>query len=256
VRRAFVLIRDLPHYRRDAFSVGLKAAGYAVEFDVPRMFHESDVLVIWNRYYEYDSHAVRAEKAGATVLIAENGYLGTEWRGERWYSLSRSHHNGAGDWQPGGAERWDGWNVELPALRTGGREYVVLPQRGIGPAGVAMPNGWECVAADWLRQKTSRPIRIRHHPGAGTGTPLEEDLAQARGVVTWGSGAALKALLLGIPSFHALPNWIGAPASRFIDGDLTPLPDNRLAMFRRLAWAMWTLDELRSGEPFRRLCAL
>jgi hypothetical protein len=27
----------------------------------------------------------------------------------------------------------------------------------------------------------------------------------------------------------------------------------RLAMFRRLAWAQWTLDEIKTGEPIRRL---
>ena len=34
-------------------------------------------------------------------------------------------------------------------------------------------------------------------------------------------------------------------------------PDERLVTdpLRRLAWGIWTLDEIRSGEPFARLLA-
>lgn len=58
------------------------------------------------------------------------------------------------------------------------------------------------------------------------------------------SGAALQALLWGIPVASEMPDWIGAQ-------DNTDA--GRLAMFRRLAWAQWTLEEISDGLPFRSL---
>jgi hypothetical protein len=63
-------------------------------------------------------------------------------------------------------------------------------------------------------------------------------------VITWGSGAAVRALLRGIPVESHMPNWIAAQ-------DNTDA--GRLAMFRRLAWANWRLSEIADGVPFRRL---
>lgn len=74
--------------------------------------------------------------------------------------------------------------------------------------------------------------------------PLEDDLAKASKVVTWGSGAAIKALMVGIRVESHMPNWIG-------EQDNTD--EGRLAMFRRLAWANWRLSEIESGQAFRWL---
>jgi hypothetical protein len=65
-------------------------------------------------------------------------------------------------------------------------------------------------------------------------------------VVTWGSGAAIKALQWGIPVVSEMPDWIG-------EQDNTDA--GRLEMFRRLAWAQWTMEEIAHGEPFARLLA-
>ena len=83
--------------------------------------------------------------------------------------------------------------------------------------------------------------RVRRHPGKSEGIPLADDLARAGKVVTWGSGAAIKALQWGIPVVSDMANWIG-------EQDNTDA--GRLAMFRRLAWAQWTHRELESGDAF------
>lgn len=236
--RAVVQIKDEPLYRRNAFYSGLSAHGYEV---VPRIFNiqPSDCLVIWNRYGIGHIEAKRFEAVGAKVLVAENGYLGREWLGTSWYALSKNHHNGAGSWNDLGPERWDGWNVELESWREGGSEIVGLPQRGIGEPGVAMPFGW-C---------NGRADRCRVHPGENKPLiSLEDDLKNAKGVVTWASGAALKALVMGIPVTYGFKDWIGATAS--VPYPQAPVPGDRLGMFRRLAWAMWNVDEIASGQAF------
>jgi hypothetical protein len=248
--RALSLLRDSLHYRADAFRAGLQAQGFRVvdELNDPR---PGDVLLAWNRGGVRNAHARRFEAAGARVVVAENGYLGKAWRGDKWFALAIGHHCGAGAWPAGGAQRWDALGVELEPWRSGGRQTLVLEQRGIGEPGVASPYGWAESVAPLVRG------RIRRHPGAEPpAVTLRDDLADVAQVVTWASGAALLALIMGVPVFYAFPAWIGAPACRplreFASG---PLRDDaaRLAMFRRLAWAQWTLAEIESGYAFEQL---
>jgi len=156
--------------------------------------------------------------------------------------------------------RADGWNVTLKPFRTEGTEVVLLPQRGIGEPGVAMPGNWTKDTLALLAPKVGRKhLRVRMHPGDKEGVPLDVDLRGARAVVTWASGAAHKALAMGIPVFYSFPHWIGAPGARpLADWDKGPLVDEaaRLAGFRRMAWAMWTLEEISSGVAIAALTEL
>ena len=71
--------------------------------------------------------------------------------------------------------------------------------------------------------------------------PLADDLTGTGSVVTWNSGAALKALKLGVAVWYEFPQWIGARAARpLAEWGAEPKRDDadRLAMFRRLAWAI------------------
>ena len=196
-----------------------------------------DILVTWNRLQDARLTADRFDQLGLPVIVAENAAWGNDFAGGHWYSLAVGHHNTAGRFPVGGPERWDSLNIDLAPWRTEG-ETVILPQRGIGPPQVAMPRHWPRQAQ---RQHGGR---VRPHPGTGPCIPLQQDLATAGRVVTWGSGAAIKALAMGIPVTSDMPGWIG-------EQDNTDA--GRLAMFRRLAWAQWRLDEIATGEPFARL---
>lgn len=253
-RTAWLAVRDLPHYRRDAFAAGLARLGFRVQKGAPMAPNGRDLLVVWNRMGMNHRSATEFERRGLPVIVVENGYLGVELAtrpGVRWYALSLSHHNGAGRWPSGDGSRWAQLGIELRPWRTSGSEVVALPQRGIGPPGVAMPLQWA---------RTARKIaRVRAHPGQHESVPLERDLAKARAVITWGSGAALKALVWGIPAFYAMPKWIGAAAARPLQFmDLGPVRDDalRLAMFERLAHAQANTDEITTGEPIARLLEL
>lgn len=240
--RALCLLNDSPHYRKEAFCAGLSRVGYRVEnISDPG---PDDLILTWNRYGRHEGWIRRFEAVGAKVLIAENGWLGHTWRGQEWFALSKGHHAGAGTWMVGGAERWDGLGVELAPWRLSG-ERVILGQRGFGEDGIACPDGW----AERIQRQLSG--RIRPHPGKSSCDDLEADLKDAGEVVTWNSGAALKALLFGIPVRCAFPSWIGMPACAGLEGPLRRDDDSRLGMFRRLAWAMWRTEEIAAGAPFR-----
>lgn len=257
------LIRALPHYRREAFDAGLKACGFQLKHleggHAPR---PGDLLVIWNRYGTQANEALRYEKAGATVIVAENGYLGADAEGRQLYALAVGGHNGSGRWWPerlDGAARWRALGLEIQPWSLGGHQILVCPARTFGTAATATPTGWAEDTAAALRKLTQRPVRVRLHPRQAEArgiaqASLTADMAGAFCVVVWGSTAGLRALLAGVPVLYDMPDWIGAPAARqqFRELDAWPLPE-RLPMFERLACAQWTVEEIARGEPFAHL---
>lgn len=251
---AAITVRPEPPFRRDAYVSGLKRLGYEITNTPAVRPHYRDVVVLWNRHGQNDVFAKRYEAAGAAVLVTENGYLrgGPEFKYET-YALARSHHNGAGLWTEGDAKRLSAFGLDLKPWRTDGRHVLVLPQRGIGEPGVAMPRPWGELTANRLRNRTKRPVQLRKHPGR-IPQPLEPSFRDCWAAVTWGSGAAIKAIVAGIPVFYDFPRWIGAPAAKPLSEDLEqPFTGDRLPMLQRLAWAEWWTDELATGEPFARL---
>lgn len=221
------------------FARGLRLNGYKIIQGVTFTPGPQDILVTWNRIGAGETAARAFEAAGRPVLVAENATWGNEFAGQRWYHIARGRHNTAGCFAVGCVERWDSLGVPLAPWRTAG-ETVILAQRGIGASPPAMPR-------DWPQRALSRyGGRVRHHPGQSIPKALDIDLAAAGRVVTWGSGAAIKALTWGIPVIAEMPDWIGTQ-------DNTDA--GRLEMFRRLAWAQWTHGEIAEGIPFRRLLA-
>lgn len=254
--RAWCLVREQPHYRREAFVAGLAAAGYTLKLGEPGQdIVLDDILVIWNRYSHYESHANAFERRGGRVVVAENGYLGDDENGRQHYALAVGAHNGGGTWHVGGPERWAALGIPLLPWRTAGTHILVCPQRGIGPKNYAQHPAWPQDLCERLKQATRRPVRIRQHPGNKPAeTPLAADLEDCWAMVTWASNAGTHALLAGIPVFYEGPYWIMAPAGqRDISKIDAPDYPDRLAAFERLAWAQWKVDEIASGEAFRTL---
>lgn len=236
-------------HRRALFEPGLRAAG----FDVTRTIAnpaKGDVLVVWNRTGSSHTIARQFEGVGGRVVVCENAYMGAHWMGEKWCAMALYHHNGAGKWSNGGPERWDSWGITLAPWRKPGGECVILAQRGIGEQGLRAPDGWLNLAVSTTRG------RIRRHPGLNKALSLEEDLHRASSVATWSSGAAIKALMLGVPAFYGMPHWIGSPCSQLLSGfKAGPICNDelRLKMFRRLAWAQWSSTEIMDGTAFKSL---
>lgn len=230
---AWLNLRYTPAARVTSIAAGVTSLGYEARLGVPKTCRPGDLLVTWNRIGPGQKAARDYERAGLPVIVVENASWGNSFAGDSWYTLALNFHNTAGCFRVGGAQRWDALGIELGPWRSEG-ETVILPQRGIGPPGVAMPPGWGNQFAG----------RIRRHPGIKPALDLEVDLAECGKVITWGSGAAVKALMWGIPVESHMPNWIGQQDNT---------DHGRLEMFRRLAWAQWRLSEIEAGDPFRWL---
>jgi hypothetical protein len=257
---AWIAVHSQLTARREAAAAGLEAHGFApvVGDAKPTRFCAGDVLVIWNRYGHRDGWAREMERAGGRVFVMENGYVPYP-SGVDTLALAEGHHTGAGWWAVGGPERWAGWGVEIQPWQDMPPPWpvIIAPQRGIGPDGVAMPRGWADRTALMCRRHTTREVRVRPHPGRhAPAVPLAEDLAVAGVVVVWSSRVGLEALLAGVPVVSLSPHWIGRTAAwpDLAELDAPPFPTAaRLAMFERLAWAQWTIEEIANGCAFAGL---
>lgn len=229
--RAYLNLRHSVGDRVQAFEAGLRLAGFS---DVHMGAGRGDLLITWNRIGHGEAMARECERSGIPVIVAENPSWSTSVPGQ-WLHVTRSRHNTAGVYPVGPKQRWDDLGVALAPWRRNEGEVVILAQRGIGSPPVAQPFDWH----------TKQKGRLRLHPGRlEPRKTLREDLAHAGKVVTWGSAAAVQALIWGIPVESHMPNWIGAQ-------DNTDA--GRLAMFRRMAWAQWTHEEIGSGKTFAHL---
>lgn len=235
MKTAYLNLRYTVPERREAFVNGLKRLGYAIKECSPARIDIGDIFVTWNRIGWADGVAANFINHGLPVIVAENATWGNDFAGKHWYTLARNYHNTANCFHIGDASRWDDLNVELKPFKNQ-QGIIILPQRGIGSPPTTMPNGWAA------RAQAQHGGNIRYHPGRNKSIiPLELDLINYGTAVTWGSGAAIKALMQGLHIKADMPNWIG-------DQDNTE--QSRLEMFRRLSWAQWTLEEIAGGEAF------
>lgn len=233
--RAWLNLRHPDSARADAFRAGLCRLGFQPTDGVMVTPGDGDILITWNRIGIGAAAARAFEAQGRPVVAVENATWGNGFVGSSWLTMARGFHNLAGRFPVGDSARWDDLGVRMSEFRSRG-ETVILPSRGIGPRETAMPKDWP--------QRFAGRGRIRPHPGRHPGKPLADDLAHAATVITWGSGAAVQALLWGVRVESHLPGWIA-------EQDNTE--HGRLEMFRRLAWAQWRLSEIASGEAIARL---
>lgn len=254
--KAVCLIREQPHYRRDAFVNGLRRAGYTVD-NRGSPSELGDLLVIWNRYGANEAMADSWEAQGGTVLVAENGYIGCDAQGRQLYALAAHGHNGSGWWPRADSSRFAALNLEVHDWVHRPDGYaLVCGQRGIGSRSMASPPDWHVNAARMVEP----PVKLRLHPGnkPNPNAPsIEQDLDGARICVIWSSSSGVKALLRGVPVIYDAPHWVCEAAavplrqlSLFDGASSNLLNDLRAAALSDMAWAQWSIEELESGLPF------
>lgn len=252
-------IRQLPHYRHDAFDAGLLRMGYRLEKSGKPASRE-DLLILWNRQGAEEQRANDWEALGGTVLVCENGYIGKDAGGLQFYAISVHGHNGSGWFPVGEEDRFTPLNIALRPWVENTGHILVCGQRGIGSRLMASPPSWEDKTARTLKAMGQDKIKIRRHPGNyKPETTLDEDLIGARLCVVWSSASGVKALTLGIPMVYAAPHWICEEAgTKFQHADIatpTRSDESRQRALHRMSHGQWAVEEIQNGEPFARIMA-
>ena len=136
-------------------------------------------------------------------------------------------------------DRWDALGVALTPMRRAKHPRVLCLQH-VGDA--AHPFSSNGMLAQWV--SGIEFDELRYHPLAKEfdGEPLETFLARAGEVITWNSNIGHDALIAGVP-VRAL----GPASYAEVKGK------DRERYFRRLAYAQWTVAEMRAGGPQRFL---
>jgi hypothetical protein len=246
--------------RHDTIKQGLEAAGFRVR-DGQGVPKEGDILVTWTRFqHGKEQICERFERQGGRVLVAEEGYI-RNVRGKKHFSLAWHDHGGNGTWYVGDEERLRSFGLEMAPMREVGEHIIVTEQRSIGSKVMASPKGWHEDVKRRLSRLTNRKVIVRWHPrtrtnkqGAANQPSAEEQLRNCHAVVTWSSAFAVTALLQGVPVFAEAPKSVlDGAVNRGLEHIDHPIMYERLPALNRMAWAMWSVEEIASGEAIRYL---
>jgi hypothetical protein len=149
-------------------------------------------------------------------------------------------------------DRWKALKLEkeLRPWRKGGRKIIIadtLPDywnvRGL-------PEDWSYQMARYLKNRTDRPIVVRHKESS---ISLQDDLKDAHCLVAHGSIAAVEAVVMGIPVFVDKESAAALVGRIGFDDIESPVYPERQQWLNSLAYCQWNEAELCNGTLFRML---
>jgi len=210
----------------------------------------------------------------------EHGYRNT-YNDEPFWTIARNGAHAYGEHVPfskPGPERWESFGIEVAPWRETGDHIIYAHQCHTYPWTYSNPpkdrRPWYKHVAATLQQVTDRPVIFKPHPkeqldakelhrqleGVAPGRFLYSErslralLINAWALVTYDSNAAVEAVINGgIPIFTGNRTMAEPVANRdllFIDEP--ELPDRR-QWLNWFAWTQWTVEEMRTGEPWAAL---
>jgi len=260
----------------EAIMAGLAAVGHRPILQNPAGFHgPADVDSRFNAvavvgFRDKSREIVEAYRTrDVHAIVIEQGHL---WREKGYRQLSIDSLN----WLPPtgavGGSRWQSFGVKFSERKKAQKGHILVLGQVPGDAqhpmvSLSLAKEWILETIKELRRHSKREIVYRPHPkvletmrdgpivrpeGADRisdprAITLEDDLAGAWAAVTYNSTAGHTALLAGVPVFCS-PNAIYADIANTDFKDLkAPQMGNRGEFYRRLAYTIWTREEIREG---------
>ena len=254
-----------------AIAQGLVSQGHNV------VYHDltADAAVIWSmlwigRMRPNQEVYETFRRQGKTVIVAEVGMI---QRGQTWKIGINGTGIGSYNFDDLIAGRADRFNLKLQPWRNGSN-IVIAMQRQDSEQWHGLPpmNQWlESTVAE-IRKHSDRPIVIRPHPRSGCNIPsgclidrpqfnagsyddfdFDRVLESAHCVVNWNSGPGSQALIAGVPAFVG-PSSLASPIANWDLSQIeNPPRSERSVWLEQLAHTEWTVEEIKTGLPFRRL---
>jgi hypothetical protein len=235
-------------------------------------YEPSDIAVIFGVYKSKvpisfpRGEVFRQQRAkNLDVVVLETGYINRGDGEHHHYAAGFNGLNGRADFRNKGmpADRFEKLGVELMPWNQG--EDVILCGQVPWDASVEGSNHvkWLHLIAQEIRRVTKRKIVFRPHPLAHVPTPhgcelstgpLASDLKRAHCVVTYNSNSGVEAILSGVPAYaFDKGSMIHGICEMELENIEDPAKPDRQQWANELAYAQWTLEEMRTGETWKHL---
>jgi hypothetical protein len=254
-----------------AIAQGLTAQGHTVVYHDPT----ADVAVIWSmlwsgRMRPNQEVYTSFRQQGKSVIVAEVGMI---QRGQTWKIGVNGTDISSYNFDNLIPNRADRLNLKLQPWRNGSN-IVIAMQRQDSEQWHGLPpmNQWLELTVAEIRKHSDRPIVIRPHPRSGCNIPsgclidrpqftagsyddfdFDRVLESAHCVVNWNSGPGSQALIAGVPAFVG-PSSLASPIANWDFSQIeNPPRSERSVWLEQLAHTEWTVEEIKTGLPFRRL---
>jgi hypothetical protein len=187
---------------------------------------------------------------GRTWYYGDHQYIGRN----RMMRITKNayQHDGTGEATP---DRFARFRLAIDPWRRTGSHVLVCPQSpGFMELHGLSTTAWVEMVRTTIAAVSDRPVKVRWKTEA-VKRPIAVDLREAWAVVVFSSGAALDALLAGVPVFVTAP-W--AAAYRMGCADLERIeapvyPDDREPFFWNLADRQFSFDEIQRGIAWAKL---
>ena len=247
--KIFVNIRDNDKWPREVVCAGVEALGH----EVTTKSKIADMLITWSPWIGSNRAAVMNHYIfhQKPILIMENGWI-PEIREEKYYQVAFNGWNGKGEFYIGDEKRWNSWKLPIEPWREDAlneKKVLVISQNGHPDDDRTSPIGWVNSVEIKTKRKVVRTVK-KMRPSR------VNDLWAG---ITWSSNYAADLIRRGIPVFAFSPsneilNLLAKQTNaKNISKDLenSYYPENRLEVFKDMAWMQWSEKELATGEPFR-----
>jgi len=238
----------------------------------------ADVAVIWSVVWAGRMRPNQLvwqhfKSQGKPVIVAEIGMI---QRGHTW----KLGLNGTGLLAsldvPMLPHRANALGLKAQPWKDSGKNIIIACQRTDSEQWVGQPNidVWLNQTIATIKQHSDRPIIVRPHPrqaippvDAVVHRPkqiprtydsfdFDNSLSSAWCVVNWNSGPGSQAIVNGIPAFVG-PNSLAAPVGNLDWTQIeNPARPDRAGWLEQLAHTEWTVNEIATGYPLRRLLGL
>jgi hypothetical protein len=211
---------------------------------------------------------------GKNVLVLEVGGI---QRNVTWKvalnGINRAADFGMGDMDPNRPHRL---KLKLKPWRTDGEHILICAQHNKSEQWRDMPTleRWLHNTIMEIRKHSKRPIVIRPHPRCpikdtfkmfgnvtvqnpvqidGTYDDFNLDFSNCWAVVSWSSNPGPQAVIAGVPVFVGPDSLAHDVANTDLANIETPHMPHRENWLVNYAHTEWTVDEIRTGIPFKRL---
>lgn len=237
---------------------GFKKHGIDVIVKKPMNLEKCDLAVCWGVRKKHEM------LTGRRSLIIERGYVGDRFY---WTSIGYDGLNGRADFMNKGmpGRRWDRLFSEYikEPVNTSKGKYALLIGQVPGDMSLIHTSirDWY-IRTSYQLKSSGHEVLFRPHPNAknvrvpnvptSVNRPLEQDLEEAKFVVTYNSNTGVESVLRGYPTISCDSGSMAYAVTGHSPARVPTLPD-RQKWCNDIAYTQWSPEEIARGDAWEHL---